>query len=51
MNDLMRPALYKAYHKIIPVKKNKTKFLKDMILLVLYVKQQINFYLLNHIKN
>ena len=28
MNDLMRPALYKAYHKIIPTKKNKSKILK-----------------------
>ena len=45
MNDLMRPALYKAFHKIIPTKKNKTKVLKNMILLVLYVKLQINFYL------
>ena len=25
MNDLMRPALYDAYHKIIPLKKNKKK--------------------------
>ena len=28
MNDLMRPALYKAYHKIIPVIRNKTKVTK-----------------------
>ncbi len=28
MNDLMRPALYKAFHEIIPTKKNKTKILK-----------------------
>ncbi len=28
MNDLMRPALYKAYHKIVPTKKNKIKILK-----------------------
>ena len=28
MNDLMRPALYKAYHKIIPTVKNKTKIFK-----------------------
>lgn len=28
MNDLMRPALYKAYHRIIPVIKNKKKVLK-----------------------
>ena len=28
MNDLIRPALYKAYHKIIPTKKNKKKILK-----------------------
>ena len=25
MNDLMRPALYKAKHRIIPVKKNNSK--------------------------
>ena len=24
MNDLMRPALYNAYHRIVPVRKNKT---------------------------
>ena len=29
MNDLMRPALYDAKHKLIPVKKNKTKFIKN----------------------
>ena len=28
MNDLMRPALYKAYHKMIPTKKNRVKILK-----------------------
>ena len=28
MNDLMRPALYKAYHKMIPTKKNLGKILK-----------------------
>tara|TARA_B100001121_G_scaffold309510_1_gene336627 strand:+ start:1226 stop:2440 length:1215 start_codon:yes stop_codon:yes gene_type:complete len=28
MNDLMRPALYKAYHRIIPVLKNKNKIKK-----------------------
>ncbi len=28
MNDLMRPALYKAYHRIIPTKKNKRKVSK-----------------------
>ena len=31
MNDLMRPALYKAYHRIIPTKK-RNKVFKDMIL-------------------
>ena len=25
MNDLMRPALYNAYHKIVPLKKNKSR--------------------------
>ena len=44
MNDLMRPALYKAYHKIIPTRKSRKRVLKSMILLDLYVKQQINFY-------
>ena len=29
MNDLMRPALYKAYHKIIPTKKNNHKIFKQ----------------------
>ena len=29
MNDLMRPALYGAKHKLIPVKKNKTKSMKN----------------------
>ncbi len=28
MNDLMRPALYNAYHKIIPTKKNNYKIFK-----------------------
>ena len=28
MNDLIRPALYKAYHKIIPSRKNRSKVLK-----------------------
>ena len=28
MNDLMRPALYKAYHRIVPTYKNKNKVLK-----------------------
>ncbi len=28
MNDLMRPALYKAYHRIIPSKKNRNRVLK-----------------------
>ena len=28
MNDLMRPALYKAYHNIIPIKKNSSKISK-----------------------
>ncbi len=28
MNDLMRPALYKAYHRIIPTKKNVNKIRK-----------------------
>ena len=28
MNDLMRPALYKAYHRIIPTKKNRNKIFK-----------------------
>ena len=51
MNDLIRPALYKAYHRIIPTKKNKIEFQKDMILLGQFVKQQINFYQQNHIKN
>jgi len=30
MNDLMRPALYDAYHKIIPLKKNNTKISGDI---------------------
>ena len=28
MNDLMRPALYKAYHKIIPLTKSNNKIFK-----------------------
>ena len=28
MNDLMRPALYKAYHEMIPTKKNRVRILK-----------------------
>ena len=28
MNDLIRPALYKAYHRIVPTKLNKKKILK-----------------------
>ena len=28
MNDLMRPALYKAYHRIIPTNKNRNKVSK-----------------------
>ena len=30
MNDLMRPALYNAYHKIIPLKINNKKILKNV---------------------
>jgi len=30
MNDLMRPALYNAYHKIIPLKKNSKQILKNV---------------------
>ena len=30
MNDLMRPALYDAYHKIIPLKKNNKKILGNI---------------------
>ena len=30
MNDLMRPALYDAYHKIIPLKKNKGKIIGNI---------------------
>jgi len=29
MNDLMRPALYDAYHKIIPLKKNSKQFIAN----------------------
>ena len=30
MNDLMRPALYGAYHKIIPLKRNSKEILKNV---------------------
>ena len=30
MNDLMRPALYDAYHEIIPLKKNKGKIIGNI---------------------
>jgi len=30
MNDLMRPALYDAFHQIIPLKKNNRKILKNV---------------------
>jgi len=30
MNDLMRPALYNAYHKIIPLKKNNKRFIGNI---------------------
>ena len=30
MNDLMRPALYNAHHKIIPLKKNNKKFIGNI---------------------
>ena len=45
MNDLMRPALYNAKHKIIPVitKINEKKIKKLMNLLVQFVKVLINF--------
>ena len=43
MNDLMRPALYNAKHRIIPVKKNNKKINKIMNLLVQFVKALINF--------
>ena len=44
MNDLMRPALYGAKHRIIPAIKNKKNFKKILMnLLVLFVKVQINF--------
>ena len=42
MNDLMRPALYGAKHKILPSEKNK-KNQKSMNLWVLFVKAQTNF--------
>ena len=43
MNDLMRPALYGAKHKILPVIKKIKNQKKLMNLLVLFVKVQINF--------
>ena len=43
MNDLIRPALYKAKHRIIASKLNKKKISKIMNLLVQYVRQLINF--------
>ncbi len=52
MNDLMRPALYGAKHKIIPVKRKKKIFQKKrMNLLVLFVKVLTNFYQLKNFKN
>jgi len=30
MNDMMRPALYNAYHKIIPLKKSRQKILSNL---------------------
>jgi diaminopimelate decarboxylase len=43
MNDLMRPALYNAIHKILPATKSKKYQKKLMNLLDQYVKVQINF--------
>ena len=51
MNDLIRPALYGAKHRIIPVNKQKNIQIKLMNLLVLYVKVLINFYQLRIFKN
>ena len=46
MNDLMRPALYGAKHKIIPSKKNQIKILKKIMnLLDQFVKVLTNFQL------
>jgi diaminopimelate decarboxylase len=42
MNDLMRPALYGAYHKILPSTKSKKISKKLMNLLDQFVKVQIN---------
>ena len=42
MNDFMRPALYGAEHKIIPLKKIIKRQAKATILLVRFVKLQIN---------
>ena len=42
MNDLIRPALYGAKHRIIPVKKIIQNLIKFMSLLDQYVKVQIN---------
>ena len=42
MNDLIRPALYNAEHKIIPLKKNKINSKKLMNLLVLFAKVPIS---------
>ena len=39
MNNLIRPALYGAFHNIIPVELSKEKKLNPMILLVLFVRQ------------
>ena len=43
MNDLIRPALYNAKHRIIPLKKIINDQKKLMNLLDLFVKVQINF--------
>ena len=43
MNDLIRPALYGAKHRIIPSKLNRKKISKNMNLLVQYVKLLTNF--------
>ena len=42
MNDLMRPALYGALHKTLPVTKSNLMSKKHMNLLGLSVKVQIN---------
>ena len=51
MNDFMRPALYNAIHKIIPVKKSIKKSKKIMNSLVRFVKAQINLHFLKISKN